>query len=147
MKLKKLRFIKELDTECVCVQEIKNKEITSRIRWIEHKEKPILYIDYSHFLDTDETIKAILEVNDFIKKLGEYELLMLVDVRNSYANEKIIVKALKNNALIVKPYVKKAAVVGVTTTQEFILTVVNMFSSLGIKPFDTVDDAKDWLID
>ena len=147
MKLKKLRFIKELDTECVCVQEIKNKEITSRIRWIEHKEKPILYIDYSHFLDTDETIKAILEVNDFIKKLGEYELLMLVDVRNSYANEKIIVKALKNNALIVKPYVKKVAVVGVTTTQEVILTVVNMFSSLGIKPFDTVDDAKDWLID
>jgi hypothetical protein len=137
--------MKELDTECI--QEIKNKKITNRIRWIEHREKPILYIDYSNFLNTDETIKAILEVNDYVKTLGEYELLMLVDVRNSHVNEKIVVNALKNNALTVKPYVKKAAVVGVTTTQEVILTVVNMFSSLGIKPFDTIDDAKDWLID
>ena len=143
--LKKLRIIKEPGIESV--QEIKNKEITNRIRWIEHKEKPILYIDYSSFLTFDETIKTILEVNDFIKKLGEYEILMLVDVRNSYANEKIVVDALKHNATIVKPYVKKAAVVGVKTTQEAILTVVNMFSGLGIKPFDTIDDAKDWLID
>ena len=139
------QIIKKRDTEYET--EVKNKEITNRIRWIEHKEKPILYIDYSHFLDTDETIKAILEVNDFVKKLGKYELLMLIDVRKSYADEKIIVEALKNNALIVKPYVKKVAVVGVTTTQEVILTVVNMFSSLGIKPFDNIDDAKDWLID
>jgi len=41
---------------------------------------------------------------------------------------------------------KKAAVVGVKPLQEVILTVVNMFSSLGIKPFDTIDDAKDWLV-
>lgn len=145
MKLKIPRIIKKLDTEGETG--IKDKQLTNRIRWVEHKEKPILYIDYSHFLDTDETIKAILEVNDFVKKLGKYELLMLIDVRKSYADEKIIVKALKNNALIVKPYVKKAAVIGVTTTQEVILTVVNMFSSLGIKPFDNIDDAKDWLID
>jgi len=139
------QIIKKRDTEYET--EVKNKEITNRIRWVEHKEKPILYIDYSHFLDTDETIKAILEVNDFVKKLGKYELLMLVDVRKSYADEKIVVEALKNNALIIKPYVKKAAVVGVTKTQEVILTVVNMFSSLRIKPFDNIDDAKDWLID
>jgi chemotaxis signal transduction protein len=142
--LKKLRIIKKLDTERE--QEIKNKEKTSRIRWTEHKEKLILYIDYSNLLNTDETIKTILEVNDFIKKLGKYELQMLVDVRNSNVNEKIVVDALKNNALTVKPYVKKAAVVGVTTIQEVILTVVNMFSSLGLKPFETIDDAKDWLI-
>jgi hypothetical protein len=128
------------------VQEIENKENTSRIRWIEYKEKPIIYIDYSNLLNSDETIKTILEVNNFTKKHGEYEMLMLVDVRNSHVNEKIVVNALKNNALTVKPYVKKAAVVGVTTTQEIILTVVNMFSSLGLKPFDTIDDAKKWLI-
>ena len=94
MKLKKLRIIKELDTEYV--KEIKNKEITNRIRWIEHKEKPILYINYSNFLTSDETIKTILEVNDFIKKLDRYDILLLVDVRNSYADEKIIVETLYN---------------------------------------------------
>ena len=104
-------------------------------------------IDYSNFLNCDEIIKTILDVNDFVKKLGGYELLLLVNVRNSYANEKMVINALKNNAAIVKPYVKKAAVVGVAFTQEIILTLVNMFSNLGIKPFDTFDDAKDWLIE
>lgn len=125
---------------------VKNTEILNRIRWIEYKERKILYIDYSNFPDTDETINTILEVNDYVKKLGEYDLLLLVDVRNSYANEKIVVDALKNNATIVKPYAKKVAVVGVTRTQDALLTVVNMFSSLGIKPFDNIDDAKDWLV-
>jgi hypothetical protein len=141
MPLKIPFIIKKHDTE------VKNKEKTSRIRWVEHKEKTILYIDYSNFSNADETIDTISEVNDYVKNLGKYELLMLVDVRKSYADEKIVVEALKNNALTVKPYVKKVAVVGVTRTQEVILTFVNMFSSLGIKPFDNVDDAKDWLIE
>ena len=144
MKLNKLQIINELDTEYV--KEIKNIKITNRIILIEHKEKPILYLDYSNFLTSDETIKTILEVNDYIKKLGDNEILLLVDVRNSNVNEKIVVDALKQNAIIAKPYVKKAAVVGVTSRQEIILTVVNMFSNLGIKPFDTIDEAKDWLI-
>ena len=126
---------------------VKNTETLNRIRWIKHIEKTILYIDYSNFLNTDETIKTILEVNDFVKKLGKYELLILVDVRKSHADEKIIVEALKNSALTVKPYVRKIAVVGVTVTQQIILTIVNMFSGLGVKPFDNIDDAKDWLID
>ena len=69
-----------------------------------------------------------------------------MDVRNSYANEKLTVDALKKNATIAKPYTKKTAVIGVTKTQEVILTVVNMFSGLGVKPFNNIDEAKDWLI-
>jgi hypothetical protein len=88
-----------------------------------------------------------MKVNDYVKKLGGHELLLLVDVRNSQAKEKIVVDALKQNAIIIKPYVKKAAVVGVTFTQETILTVVNMFSNLDLKPFNTFDEAKDWLTD
>jgi hypothetical protein len=57
------------------------------------------------------------------------------------------VEALKKNASIVKPYAKKVAVVGVTKTQEVILTMVNMFSGLGIKPFKDIDEAKNWLIE
>jgi len=70
-----------------------------------------------------------------------------VDVRNSYAYEKFTVDALKRNATIAKPYSKKTAVIGVTKTQEIILTVVNMFSGLGVKPFNDIKEAKDWLIE
>lgn len=145
MKLNKLQIFNNPNTEYL--KDNKNIKITNRIMLIEHKEKPILYLDYSNFLSADETINTILKVNDYIKKLGDDNLLLLVDVSNSYANEKIIVDALKQSAIIVKPYVKKAAVVGVTSRQEIILTVVNMFSNLGLKPFKTIDDAKDWLID
>ena len=124
----------------------KNIKITDRIILIEHKEKPILYLDYSNFQTTDETIRAILDVNKYIKKLGYNEILLLVNVSNSNANEKIVVDALKQNAIIVKTYVKKAAVIGVTNKQEVILTIVNMFSNLGLKPFDSIDEAKNWLI-
>ena len=121
-------------------------DMSDHISWIEHKGKQILYVDYSGLFD-DEIIKATQEVNDFITKIGKYELFILVDVRNSIANEKWTVDALKNNASAVKPYTKKAAVVGVTKTQDIILTVVNMFSGLGIKSFDTVELAKDWLVE
>jgi len=120
--------------------------MSDRISWIEHKGKQILYVDYSGLFD-DEVIKATQEVNDFITKIEKYELFILVDVRNSIANEKWTVDALKNNASTVGPYTKKAAVVGVTKTQDIILTVVNMFSGLGIKPFDTVELAKNWLVE
>jgi hypothetical protein len=69
-----------------------------------------------------------------------------VDVRNSYATEKWTVEALKKNATIAKLYTKKTAVVGVTKTQEVILTVVNMFSGLDVKPFNNIEEAKNWLI-
>ena len=82
-----------------------------------------------------------------MKQLGKHEILILVDVRNSVANDKLTINALKKNASIAKPYTKKTAVIGVNKSQEVILTVVNMFSELGIKPFNNVDEAKDWLIE
>ena len=123
---------------------IENKP--NHIKWIEHKGKKILYIDYSNLITSDEIIGVIEDVNDYVINLGENEILMLVDVRNSRANEKIVVDALKNSARVVKPYTKKVTVVGVSFTQEYILTLVNIFSNLGIKPLNTIDDAKDWLV-
>ncbi|UCD13246.1 MAG: hypothetical protein JSW60_06725 [Thermoplasmatales archaeon] len=120
--------------------------MSSHVNWIEHKGREILYVDYSGLFD-DGVTEATYEVNDFLKKLGKYEILILVDVRNSFANEKWTVDALKKNAITAKPYTKKAAVIGVTKTQEVILTVVNMFSGLGVKPFTSLEDAKDWLIE
>ncbi len=114
--------------------------------WIEHNGKEILYVDYSGLYD-EELTNATLEVNDFLKQLGKYEIIILVDVRNSIANEKWTVDALKKNAAIAKQFTKKTAVIGVTKTQEVILTVVNMFSGLGVKPFNNIEEAKDWLIE
>lgn len=145
MSLKKLQISDEINTEYL--NDFKNKGITNRIRWIEHNKIPILFLDYSNFLDSDETVKTIQEVNEYIKQLKFQGIYLLVDVRNSYADQKIIIESLKHNAKIIKPHAKKAAVIGVTSSQEFILAIVNMFSGLGLKSFETIDDAKDWLIE
>ncbi len=145
MSLKKLQINDEINTEYI--NDLKNKDITHRIRWIEHNKIPILFLDYSNFLDSDETVKTIQEVNEYTVQQKLQGIYLLIDVRNSYADKKIIIEALKHNAKIIKPHTKKAAVVGVTSSQKFILTIVNLFSGLGLKSFETIDDAKDWLIE
>jgi hypothetical protein len=127
--------------------EVKNIDLVKRIRWIKYKEKFILYFDYSNFLTSDEIIETIQAANRYVKELGKNDILLLVDVTNSIAKEDIVLDALKNNALIVKPYVKKAGVFGVAVSQGIILTLVNMFSSLNIKPFNTKFDALEWLVE
>ena len=72
----------------------------SHSKWIEHKDKDILYVNYSGLLD-DDLIQATVSINEYVKKLGRDNLLTLVDVRNSNATEKITVEALKKNASIV----------------------------------------------
>jgi hypothetical protein len=121
-------------------------ENSKRIRWIDYKDNKILYVDYSNILTTDELLTTIEKANDFIKNNEDFKILLLVDTRNSVAREKIAVDALKNSAIIVKPHVKKAAVIGISKSQEVILTFVNMFSNLGLKPFDTKEYAEEWLI-
>jgi hypothetical protein len=125
---------------------IGGKYIKNYTNWIEHKGKHILYIDYSDLYD-EELTNATLKVNEFFQQSEQRDLLVLVDVRNSVASEKWTVDALKKNATIAKSHTKKTAVIGVTKAQEVILTVVNMFSDLGVKPFNNIDKAKDWLIE
>ena len=144
MNIKNLQKNIEFDNEVI--SEIDEEGPTNRIRWIEYKKIPILFADYSNFENPDETIKTIQRVTSYIIKLGYKEILMLIDVRNSYADEKKVVDTLKNGSKETKPYLRKVAVVGVTSTQEFILKIINMFSGLGIKSFETFDDAKEWLI-
>lgn len=114
--------------------------------WIEHKGKEILYVDYSGLYD-DEIANVTLEVNDFLRKLGKHEIHILVDVRNSYANEKMTIDALKKNAITTKKYSKKTAVIGSAKTQDVILPVFNMFSGSAVKTFNNIQEAKDWLIE
>ena len=119
--------------------------MADRIRWIEHKGKSILFLDYSD-LHGDEYIKTIKETEDFIINLGNYDLLVLNDITNSYA-DKFSYEAGKETAEKIKPYVRKDAIVGLTTVKETLLKVIGMFSDLVIKPFDTIEEAKDWLVE
>ncbi len=44
-----------------------------------------------------------------------------------------------------KPYTKHSAIVGLTKWQKPLLEAIDRLTSFGSRPFDTIDEAKDWL--
>ena len=114
-----------------------------KVEFIRHKCKRILLIDLSNS-DYAEQLSVIEEARIIISKQPEHSLLSLVDVTNSKFNIQIA-GALKNLALQDKPYIKHAAVTGVTGLRKVIYNAVMQFSGRKIPMFDTLEHAKDWL--
>ena len=119
--------------------------MSDRARWITHNGKQIVYIDYTGLSSTNEGefIKALDEAKEFILNAGK-NLLVLVDVRDSYGNSSIV-KRMKEDGETEKPFVAKEAVVGISGFKEMLLKGVKLFTKIDINPFKTLDEAKDWL--
>ena len=119
--------------------------MSTRVKWITHKGKRIIFLDYTH-LNPDhkkEFFKVLDEARNFILSAGN-NLLILVDVNNSFTDSEIMQK-IKEDAKIEKPQIKREAVVGITGIKAILLKAINMFSGQDIKPFSTIEEAKDWL--
>jgi len=91
-----------------------------------------------------EFINVIDEAKEFILNAGK-NLLILVDVTDSYGNSSIV-KRMKEDGKLEKPFVSKEAVIGVTGLKEVFLKGINLFSKQNIRPFPTIEEAKDWLV-
>ncbi len=119
--------------------------MSSRVKFIEHKGKKIIFLDYSGFQykDKDEFMGVLDYARKFIFAAGK-DLLILVDVSNSYGDNEVIGK-MKQDGKDEKHLVKKQAVVGITVFKELFLKTINLFTNIGIKPFGTLEQAKDWL--
>ena len=118
--------------------------IKKRFKWIEYEGVKILLNDYTNL--TGENFIETLEIlTEHFLTQQKKEILLLLDVRNSYSNKEII-EALNIASKRIKPLVKKSAVLGVTGVKKILLTVVNKVSDLGAKPFNTEDEAKEWLV-
>jgi len=72
-------------------------------------------------------------------------LLELLDTEGSYAPPEVLLELKKVN-IRVKKFSYRKAVVGVHGTRKVLLNAINSFSSTQIKAFDTVDEAKEWLV-
>jgi hypothetical protein len=113
--------------------------------WIEHKGKKILYIDYRN-LPPQQMLDLIREATQIIVTSGSKENLSLTDVTGCSLNNEFIelAKECGKSSLLMT---KKAAILGVYGARKIILNMINAVSPKPRKPFDTVEDAKDWLIE
>lgn len=124
-----------------------SKQVTGTAKFIEFEGKTIFHAEYAG-LNPADLAKAIKENEDAIVRmgeLGERNLLVLTDLTSTVINLEVI-EAFKTIAKAMKPYTKGSAVVGVTGFRRFALDLVNTFSTLETKAFDTVETGKEWLV-
>ncbi len=116
--------------------------------FIECKDKEIYFIDYSNLKQEEEFLEAIKSTNAFrerVKASGKKDLLMLVDVTNSYVYGQVF-SEIKRSANLTQDITRRTAVVGVKGVKKTLLDMMNAFTTLNVKPFDNIEDAKNWLV-
>jgi hypothetical protein len=116
-------------------------------RFIEYKGKEIYFVDYTHIKSIEEFLEVIQGTNAFREKIkaeGKRNILMLVDITGSYVYGETL-DALKRAAKLSRELTKKEAVVGVTGPKKVLLRIVQLFTGMQLRPFDTLEEAQEWL--
>jgi hypothetical protein len=113
------------------------------IEWVTHKGKKILHVKYAG-LSPEAMCEQILKATQTIVDTKTTNNLVLSDMLDCFVNNAFVDLA-KEQGKISMPFCSKSAIVGVTGIKKLLLQGVNAISSKPRVPFDTVDEAKDWL--
>jgi hypothetical protein len=117
----------------------------ARVRFIEHKGRQVLLADYSAPVSEEEGLAAIAECMRIAALQPPRSLLLVTDVTGATFNTRLV-QALKEVAAHNGPYVRRAAVVGVSGLQKVIYQAVLRFSKRDIPAFATRQEALDWVV-
>jgi hypothetical protein len=114
-------------------------------RFIEHQGRRVLFIDFSGIRDRSTAFHAIDEVQALVATQPEGSLLTLTAVGGSVFDPEIV-QALKALAVHNRPFVKAAAVVGLSGLQRVVYAAVMLCSGRDVPAFRDIAEAKDWLV-
>jgi hypothetical protein len=118
-----------------------------RTRFIEHKGKPILLLDYSDLRDPATILQEIENSKRIIAALPQRkELRTLTNVIGSMYNTEVL-NALKELAAHNRPWVAAAAVVTTSGLHRIGILAVATFSRRKLQAFGDLAHAKEWLAD
>jgi hypothetical protein len=115
-----------------------------RIRWITHKGKKILYADYKG-LKTDEELIANLHLEAKFMKESPTKVLSLADYTGIEGNKRVMAELKKLGKEILKEKTEKSAVLGVTGLKAVLLIAYNTITRDKVVPFNTEQEALDYL--
>jgi len=117
----------------------------NRVSQIWYKSKKIYLTDWTNLKTPDVAFQAIEESTSYIEKLNEFNLLEIIDVTGSFASPQVL-GALKESGKRTKKFSKRKAIVGVTGSKRIILAGVNRFIDGNINGFNTIEEAKEWVV-
>ena len=115
-----------------------------RVRFITHRSRDILFIDYSELQDTEEILRTIQQAKEIIAQQPENSVRVLTYVRDAKSDARVT-QAMKEFAAHNKPYVCASAVVGMSPVHRIIFEAVRLFTKREIHAFDDLTPAKEWL--
>lgn len=116
----------------------------SRVRYIEHKEHRILYIDFSH-ATPDEFLATIELAERTIAGEPPSSVLTLTNAEKAM-HDRRVTERLKSYVEHNKPFVRAGAVVGLNELRKIVFNFLNKASGRSLKAFDDITDAKNWLV-
>lgn len=114
-----------------------------RVTFIDYKGKQMLFMDFRNCI-SEEVVRVIKEARGIIDSKEPGSLLTLVDMTNAAFN-KTVVQKLQEFVTANQPYVKAAALVGMSDLQKIIVDMLKKVSHRELAIFTTLDEAKDYL--
>ena len=116
-----------------------------RVRFINHKDRRILLIDYSNLTDESELIEKIEQREFVVDSQPRNSVLMVINVTGAKFSKEVLTRAKEANVYDL-PYVRRSAMVGVADQQKAAVDAVSMFAKKQWEMFDTLDQALDWIV-
>ena len=117
----------------------------SRVRFIEHEGKRILLHDFTNILEPREALPLVEQSKAIVAQQPAHSLLTVTCVSGSRFDRDII-EALKSLVVHNKPYVRHGAIVGLSGLQRVIYVTLTQLTGRRLPTFDTLDEAKAWLV-
>jgi hypothetical protein len=117
-------------------------------RWIEHKGKRILYIDYANFGRDLAGLKAESDaVVGLVSRQPEGSILGLTDVQGTMFSAEVVDIIKKSGAVVGKYLVRrKHAIIGISGVRMVIYQAITRVLGEAPKLFDSAEQAMDWLV-
>lgn len=107
--------------------------------------KEIFQLNFS-YEDIEEAVPLIEECAKQIRQRPENSVLTLTIVADGKFNAELVEK-LKGLTKGNGPYVRKAAIVGITGIYKIVMTAINIFSKRDFKHFDSKEEAIKYLLE
>ncbi|MFL5608726.1 MAG: hypothetical protein ACJ8AD_19880 [Gemmatimonadaceae bacterium] len=117
----------------------------SRVRFVDHRGKRIIVLDFAGIIDVEEGLTAVAEASRFIgAQPADGTSMTLTDVRDTRYDRRIV-DAFKQMTAANRPIVKAAAVVSNSPIHHAAISLIALFSRRKIQIFESRESALDWL--
>lgn len=125
--------------------QMEQSELSKRIRFVNHKTKNVLLLDFTNIGDTRDALEVVAYARGFVARQPFNSLYTLSDITDSRYDREVTA-ALQELAKHNKPYVIAGAAVGVSGLQQVVFRSILAFSGRkNIKLFNDRESALDWL--